>query len=299
MEEYVKKYLKAGRIASRVREEALRIVKPGVKIIDVCEKLEGMIKELGGKPAFPVNVSINEIAAHYTSPIGDESVIPYPSLVKVDIGVHIDGYIADTATTVVLSDDVRLHDLAQASQEALEKALKIVGVNVRIKDVGEVIERTIKSFGFKPIKNLTGHSLDQYNLHSGVSIPNYGGLLIFGRFEHGRAYAIEPFATMGSGYVVDTKLETIFSILREDKVRGGIEKNIIEYVDKNHNGLPFAERWLKSLGDVKEIRKAIKFLVKRGILRSYPVLTDSDNALVSQAEHTVLVLEGETIITTL
>ena len=98
--EDLKKYQIAGKIAKEVREEIKKTVKEGMPLIDICEKVENWIRAKGGKPAFPCNVSINEIAAHYTSPLNDQQIVPEKAIVKIDIGVHVDGYIADTATTI-------------------------------------------------------------------------------------------------------------------------------------------------------------------------------------------------------
>lgn len=300
MEEDVQsKYLRAGEIAKRVRYDALKRLKPGVRVLDFCNYVERKILEYGGKPAFPVNVSINDEAAHYTARIRDPKKVPYPSIVKVDIGVHIDGYIADTAVTAVFSDDPKLHDLAQAAEDALENSLKIVGAGVRFRRIGEVIEKTIKSYGFNPVKNLTGHSLDRYNLHAGASIPNYPSLTVLGRFEAGKAYAIEPFATMGSGYVIDGGHVTIHSLNKPGRAKSEVEKRIVKYVYENFGPLPFSERWLENIASWKVLRRTLEDMVRRGVLRGYPVLVDSEKSMVSQAEHTVIVLDKETIVVTL
>ena len=148
----VKSLLKAGRIVSRVLDYASRYVQPGVKILSICEVLEGLIYEWGGVPAFPCNVSVNYIAAHYTSPVGDTSVIPDGAVVKVDVGAHVDGYIADAART--LSFDHRYDDLVEAVDVALETAISLIRPGVSVKSISKEIEHAIRGFGFKPISNL-------------------------------------------------------------------------------------------------------------------------------------------------
>jgi len=215
-EEVLRKYLKAGDIAYRVKKEVPSIVKPGVKLLDAATTIERRIRELGGEPAFPVNLSINFIAAHRTPYADDDEVIPDESVVKVDIGVHIDGYIADTALTLVF-DDYYI-PLAEASRNALLKGLKRVGAGVKFRDVGKAIELVIRRSGFKVIKNLTGHSLGRFMIHSGESVPNFNDPISLGRFKQNRAYAIEPFATDGKGIVRDLRSSIQIYSLR--KVKG-------------------------------------------------------------------------------
>ena len=297
-DEIIDKYLRAGKIASRIRKYAMKIVKPGVKIYDICENIEKKIIEEGGLPAFPCNISVNEIAAHYTAYINDPSTIPDKSLVKVDIGVHVDGYIADTAAT--LAFDPKYDELNIAVETALERALEVIRPGIRISKIGEIIESTIKAYGYKPIKNLSGHSIERYNLHSGTSIPNVKDLFSLSRIEANKVYAIEPFGTTGVGYVVEGKGVYIYSLRREGKVKGNLARRIIENVKKKYNGLPFAERWLKNMVHSRdELVVVLKRLVKSKILNHYPVLVEASANPVSQFEHTVLVLGKEIVVTTL
>src|SRR3989442_13587795 len=85
-------FRKSGQIIAKLRKEIPSIVKPGKHALKICVEIESRIRELGGKPAFPVNIGINEIAAHYTSPPGDTLTIPSGSMVKVDFGVNVNGY---------------------------------------------------------------------------------------------------------------------------------------------------------------------------------------------------------------
>ncbi|MHA2408070.1 MAG: M24 family metallopeptidase, partial [Candidatus Ranarchaeia archaeon] len=156
-EDASRKYKEAGRIASAVRREVKTLVKVGAPIIEICEAVEKNIKAKGGSLAFPCNVCVNEVAAHYSSPPEDEKVIPKDAIVKIDLGVHIDGYIADTATTISLN---REYDgMVVAVEKALDQAIKWIRPNVSIRQLGEVIQKTIEQYGYKPIWNLTGHQM--------------------------------------------------------------------------------------------------------------------------------------------
>jgi len=274
-------------------------VKPGVKLEEVAEKVESYIRELGGQPAFPLNISINEVAAHRTPIIGDDEVIPEESVVKVDIGVHFNGYIADTAVTLVFND--KYNKLAEAAADALEKALLAVGPGVRFSEVGAVIETTIKKHGYKAIKNLSGHSLDQYTIHAGDVIPNFKDPLSYGKFKVGRAYAIEPFATNGEGVVVDLKQAQIF-VLRKSRPGFGLtreERELLGVVVDRFKSLPFCERWLRDvISDVGRLRNVIRGLVRKKYLRQYPVLVERKAGLVTQFEETVYISKDGVIVTT-
>ncbi len=299
-EEELKSYIRAGEIAARVRDYAERIAKPGMKILDLAETVERKIVELGGKPAFPCNISINHEAAHRTPIIGDELIIPEDSVVKIDIGVHVNGYIADTAVTV--SFNPRYEALLNAVREALERALKVVSAGVRFSEVGRTVENTLKSYGYKPIKNLSGHSLDRYIIHAGESIPNYHELISLSRFKSNRAYAIEPFGTDGRGFVVESDTITIYALWKTGKVKGLTldEKRVFMNIRERFKTLPFTERWLTDVfnGDVERLRKSLNRLLEKKVIYGYPILVEAGKGMVAQFEHTVLVLDREVIVTT-
>ncbi|MEM2235060.1 MAG: type II methionyl aminopeptidase [Desulfurococcaceae archaeon] len=292
-EEAIKRYLKAGSIASRVRREAESLVKPGVSLVELAEAIEERIRELGGQPAFPVNISINEVAAHYTPTPGDQSVIPDSSIVKIDIGVHVDGYIADTATTVTFNP--AYEPLLESAEKALESALKVVSNGVPVSYVGKAIEDSIRVRGFKPIRNLTGHSIDRFIIHSGVSIPNYNDYRAKHKLVDG-VYAIEPFATNGEGLVKDAPTTAIYSLRGASKSRDELMKKLWE----TYRTLPFCLRWLsKTFESIDLAQRALKELMAHGRIHVYPVLVEASGGLVSQYEHTVLINGREVIITTI
>ncbi len=292
-EEVVEKYLKAGSIASRVRREAESLVKPGVSLVELTEAIESRIMELGGQPAFPVNISINDVAAHYTPMPGDQSMIPDSSVVKIDIGVHVDGYIADTATTVTLNP--AYEPLLESAEKALESALKVIGNGVPVNYVGKAIEDSIRMRGFKPIRNLTGHSIDRFIIHSGVSIPNYNDYRAKHKLVDG-VYAIEPFATNGEGLVKDSPTIAIYSLRGAPRPRDELLKKLWE----TYKTLPFCLRWLsKTLESIDSAQRALKELTTHGRIHTYPVLVEASGGLVSQYEHTVLINGREVITTTI
>lgn len=300
-EEVLQKYLKAGKIAAEVLGESRKMAKPGASLFEIGERIEQMIRERGGEMAFPVNISINDIAAHYTPKKNDETVIKKEDVVKIDIGAHVDGYIGDTACTIIFDD--RHKDLVKASEDALENAIAACKPNALLSDVSKAIEDAIKSLGFNPISNLTGHGLDEYNLHAEPKIPNMEFTSDY-KLKEDQVIAIEPFATDGDGLVKESTDLIIFMMVERKPTRNFDARKIMDFVDQ-FNGLPFAERWLLS-DDAKKfglpdsrfkIRIALKELRERGAIYDYPVLKETAAGLISQAEHTVIV-KDEPIVTT-
>ncbi|MEW6748430.1 MAG: type II methionyl aminopeptidase [Candidatus Micrarchaeota archaeon] len=280
-------FREAGKIASRIREDSKRLIMVGEPLLDIAETIEQMIAEEGAKPAFPVNISINEIAAHYTPEFGSETVLKDDDLVKVDLGMQVDGALSDTAYTIDLGG--KNEKLVQAAEEALEKAIATIKPGVGVGQVGAIIESTIKGYGFKPIANLSGHMIKSNELHAGVEIPNVKTEDSY-HFEEGDIFAVEPFATTGQGFVEDLEQVEIFSIYAPSNVRMRQSRKIVEHVVQNYGMLPFAERWVrKSFQSKLLVSAALRELLQNHFIKGYPVLREVARGLVSQAEHTVLV----------
>jgi len=296
-EEALEKFKRSGKILREVREEMKRFVREDMPIIDVCEKAEKLIREKGGKPAFPCNVSINEIAAHYTSPPDDTKKIPKKSLVKVDIGVHIDGYVTDTAVTVCFNPE---HEsLVETAEEALKTAVNNIHPEISTSKIGAMIEKTIKSRGFKPVSNLTGHQVGRFLVHAGTAIPNVAQLS-FSRIKLGGVYAIEPFVTLSDavGRVENSEETTIFRLQRFKSLKNQHAKRLLKYVEENFRTLPFAERWLQGMVPKEHYREAFKELLSSKAIMSYPVFVEISGKPVAQAEHTVLMVEDGCVVLT-
>lgn len=296
-EEALKKLVKAGEIAKTVREEAVKKAKPGMKLLELADYIEKRIRELGGEPAFPVNLSLNDIAAHYTPLIMDDKTIPDGSILKIDIGVHVDGYIADTAATVSFNS---VYDgLLEASRKALEKAIEVFKPAVRVNDVGRVIEETISSLGYRVIKNLSGHSIGRYMIHGGLSIPNYNE--VFNRWRVGDGvYAIEPFATNGVGYVKSGSTVTIYALKTGRARLTTDERKLYDTIWSSRRTLPFCERWYIGLfQDIGVLKTSLALLDKHGMLHKYPVLVEKSGGYVAQFEHTLVVYGGEVVVSTM
>ncbi len=285
-------YIRAGQIAAQVRENARKKNHVGRTIYEICESIESEIYERGGQPAFPVNISLNEVAAHYTAEPDDQIVIRDTDVVKIDLGVHIDGYVADTAVTI--SYDSKYDPLIKIAELSLYEATRIAKHATKSSEIGKTIENTITYNGLKPIQNLSGHSLEQYVIHAGKSIPNiktYGPSF---SLMPNQAYAIEPFVTTkdGLGIVYEGKIRNIFSLVSRKPTKNKDTDEFIIYLWNRFKTLPFALRWLVNDFAESKAREMLDYLIKKKNIRSYPILVEGNNKIVSQAEHTVFISEN-------
>jgi methionyl aminopeptidase len=287
-EEALEKFRLSGKILRNTREEMKLFVRENMPIVQVCEKAEKLIREKGGKPAFPCNVSINEVAAHYTSPPNDEQRIPEKTIVKVDIGVHVDGYVTDTAFTACFNPEYK--SMADAAEHALKVAIANIHPEMATSKIGGIIENDIKNRGFKPIANLTGHSVGRYLIHAGTSIPNVAQFSLT-KVKAGEVYAIEPFVTLPEavGRVEDGSEITIFRLVKAKSVKNPYAKQLLKHIEDNFKTLPFAERWLKGVVPKEQHREAFKELLASKTLMGYPIFVEVSRKPVAQAEHTVLI----------
>lgn len=301
-ENQVQKYLKAGKAASEAKKLARELVKPGGSFLEIGNKCEEIIDKMGCELAFPINMSLNEIAAHYSPTIDDEKVIPEKGLLKIDLGAHFDGYIADSAITINIDDDPNLQVYVDAAREALEAAIEIFGPGTKLYELGDKIAKTVSSYGLRPIKNLGGHELKQFNLHAGPFIPNFKDKRHDQVLKPGDAYACEPFTTSGPGYVNNGKDSYIYRFRK--KVRKNMPYEELGYMNKIESetkNLPFSPRFLlkKNLIPKKKIPITIDSFIRKKILDHYPVLIEQGRALVAQEEHTLIIdKDGKTIVTT-
>ncbi|MCD6477080.1 MAG: type II methionyl aminopeptidase [Candidatus Aenigmarchaeota archaeon] len=290
--EIIEKYVKAGLIAKQAREYGVKLIKDGARALDIAEAVERKIRELGGEIAFPTNISINDLAAHYTPIQNDPLIIKNEDYVKLDLGVHIDGYIADTAITIRPAGKDKL---IECSEKMLEAGLNAIKPGITLGEIGEIIENIAKQYGFKSIINLSGHGLDKFNLHAGklvYNVKNNNKYII----KEGEVYAIEPFCTTGAGSVKDSGKALIFKFMKDVPIRNPDARKILELAKTKWFGLPFARRWIKLSTIKKEF--LLKQLISMNAIHAYLPLREVSNAPVAQTEHTVIVLE-KPIITTI
>jgi len=296
-EDALEKYSKAGHIAAETREVVREFVRERMPIINICEKVEAHIRQNGGKPAFPCNVCVNEVTAHYTSPPGDTKIIPDGAMVKVDIGVQVDGYIADTALTVCFNPEYEA--LVRSAEEALQRAIQTIRPEVKASEIGTMIQRSIEAHGLKPIWNLTGHQIARYIIHTGKSLPNVSRLNGM-KIEVDEVYAIEPFVTIAkaAGEVWEVDEAYIYRVFGKKPPKEIYAKQLFEAIKSEFKTLPFAKRWLGSISQLKNLDANFSRLLNSKNIVAYPVLVEKTGKVVAQAEHTLIVTKNGCEVTT-
>ena len=282
----LEKMRRVGRVSANAREKGMAMVDEGVKLFDVAEEVEGYIRSQGMKLAFPCNISVNEVAAHYTPSVNDKTKFEIGDVVKIDCGAQLDGFVGDTAGTVEVGTR-RFTDLIDAARDARDTVMEFIGEGVPINEIGVAVEGTIKNHGYVPIKNLSGHQIEPYNLHAGLSIPNYDNgddqLL-----KRDMVIACEPFATNGEGLIVNGKPGNICRIIREIPIADPVLQDFFNYLKEEFATFPFCAR---SSDDPKAEQKIIS-LIRHGLVSSYAILIEKKKGCVTQFEHTVHIGEG-------
>jgi len=281
----------AGRIACDALDFGEKLIKPGQSMIKILDQIEEYIKSQGAELAFPPQISLNNVAAHFC-PDQEDVILKEGDVVKLDVGTSINGYIADTARTIDLGNNA---ELLNASKDALAQALKLIRPGVQIGELGKTIQETIMSHGFSPIRNLSGHGVGRYRIHGAPTIPNVetGDTT---ELKENQTIAIEPFATNGAGIVYESGASTIFTLRYEKPVRSPMARQVLQEV-KKYKGLPFASRWLTKKFGVAKTSIALRELSQLGMLDAHPPLLDKSQGLVSQAEHSVIVKDKPIIYT--
>lgn len=282
-QETIESYKKAGRITSEALRYAKSITKPGIPLLEISEKIEAKIKSLGGVLAFPINLSMDEVAAHF---IPLDNKILASGLLKIDIGTYVNNCIADAAISLDLTPEKKYTKLIEASKEALENAIKIVKTGMEVRRIGKEIQETITKYGFSPVIDLSGHQLQNGILHSGLSIPNYDNL-DKRKLEDSMVIAIEPFATTGIGKIEDGKPSGIYRLIEKKPQRIEKAKKILNFIEENYQFRPFSKLWIeKEFGNSSLY---LSMLESQNCLYQYPQLIESSKSPVSQAEHTILI----------
>jgi methionyl aminopeptidase len=278
-------YEKAKVISEKAQQLAKEEIEKGTSVLQLAEAIEKKIIEDGGKLAFPVNISINEIAAHFTPDINTDLHFKLDDLVKVDIGVHVDGYIWDAAFTKKVGNEK--DKMIEASEQAIEAALKIIKPGVKVCEISEVVESTVEKYELKTIQNLCGHGLERFVQHARPSIPNSRNNILT-ELQEGKVIAMEIFTTDGDGYVKEGSETLIYRYLKDKPVRSLEARKILVKARDDFQGMPFAKRWIHSIASGMKLELALKELVQVEVLEGYPVLKEAGNGKVAQTETTIL-----------
>ncbi|MGV9170935.1 MAG: type II methionyl aminopeptidase [Promethearchaeia archaeon] len=299
---WMENYLKAGEAVAAAKRVARKIVKPGITFLEIADKCEKKIYDLDCELSFPINISLNEIAAHYSPTIDDTTIVPERGLLKIDIGSHYKGYIDDSAITINIDNDPSLQNYIDAANEGLEAAIELFRPGKKLYELGEAIGSKIIMKGLRPITNLGGHELKRYNLHAGPFIPNYKETRHNQVLKPGDAYACEPFSTSGVGKVINGKEAYIYRFAKKKKKNMSYQHlSYMNKIEKATKQLPFSPRMLlnKEIIPKKKINRIINIFLQKRILEKYNVLIERTGAPVAQQEHTIILDEdGNTIVTT-
>ncbi|MBN2880465.1 type II methionyl aminopeptidase [Candidatus Woesearchaeota archaeon] len=287
-------WIKAGKITGEARDLGASLIKEGASVKEICDEVDNFMIKQGARPAFPAQISINQIAAHFCPTIDDNLTIKKEDMVKLDVGASVNGAIGDTAITVNPNNEFK--EILNASKEALNNALKLIYPGTKLGDIGKEIQETIMSHNLSPIRNLGGHGLGILQIHCDPHVPNYDNHSNI-ELKENQIIAIEPFATDGEGYVNESSNPTIFSLVNPQPVRLPIIRDVLKEIQSEYKTLPFTTRWLTKKFPVNKVNFALKKLQEQNIIHAYPPLVEKRNGIVSQHEHSVIVKE-KSIITT-
>lgn len=293
-------WLKAGAVAADALQYGKTLCVPGAKYVDVVTSVEQRIRDAGLGQAFPTTVSVNQVAAHWTPAFDDTSVFKEGDVVKLDCGAELNGALSDNALTVEVGagKDGKYRKLIECSEACLKEAISIIGPNCDLGTVGAAIEMTARDFGFRPIQNLTGHSLEPWNLHAGLTVPNVS-MKIGRRPRIGDVLACEPFVTDGpAGRVENSGPGNIYHFQGSRPLRLPTMKKLLQTVEKRHPKLPFAQRWLTDIIEPNKLGFNLAQLQKEALLRHYPALSEASGGMVAQTEATLVITEDGCVVTT-
>jgi len=283
--EELEKWRQAGKLGSELLQYAKSLAKPNVPLVEIASKVEEKMQQLKVSNAFPINLSIDAVAAHSSPAYNDEEKAQ--GLLKIDLGISVDGYISDLACSVDLTSEKTHTKLIQASKDALSEAIKLIKPGTELCEIGKKIQETISSQGFSPIINLSGHELKQWKLHSGLTVPNYDNGSTT-KLKEDMILAIEPFATTGQGIVQDGRTSGIYHFLEEHNTRDQLAREILKFIQEEYKELPFSARWLVKKFGARALF-SLRSLEQANCLHHFKQLVEKTKMPVSQAEATVLV----------
>lgn len=291
--EELQQWRTAGRVAAQSLEYGRTLIRKGAGMRDVCDLVDKRIVELGALPAWPTQIANNHIAAHFT-PDADDANVFDSEVVCLDVGAHVNGFIGDNALTVDLSG--KWTELVKASHEALAAAGKMLAPGVKLGDIGRTIQDVITSYGFVPVRNLSGHGISKFVIHDSPSVPNHatGSTQLL---KEGQVIAIEPFATNGAGMIREADLSNLFSFVANKPVRSPFAREVLSFVEASYGPLPFTTRWVAASLGLGKAKLGIKELLAAGAIHAYPPLTEVGKGMVSVEEKTFLIGEKTEVLT--
>ncbi|KAH8827176.1 methionine aminopeptidase 2-like protein [Flagelloscypha sp. PMI_526] len=297
---------KGSEVHRQVRQSARKWIRPGMKMIDIANKIEDGVRTLveeNGLDAgigFPTGLSINHCAAHYTPNPGDTRVLQQGDVIKVDIGVHVKGRITDSAFT--LNFEPTYDNLLEAVKAATNTGIRESGIDARLGEIGGAIQETMESYEVevngkvypvKSIANLSGHLIVPYQIHGGSHGKSVNMVANNDqtKMEEGEYYAIETFGSTGRGRAVEGG-ETSHYMRRPDapkhpQLRLTSAQGLLKTIDSSFGTLPFCRRYLERAG-AKNYLLGLNHLVQQGVIDDVPPLFDIEGSMTAQFEHTIL-----------
>ncbi|SGZ54777.1 CIC11C00000000421 [Sungouiella intermedia] len=296
-------FRKGAEIHRRVRAKAQQLIKPGMAMLDIADLIENSVRSYTGNDhtlkqgiGFPTGLSVNHVAAHYTPNSSDKLVLKQEDVMKVDIGVHVNGHIVDSAFTLTFDD--KYDNLLTAVREATYTGINEAGIDVRLNDIGAAVQEVMesyelelngKTYPIKCIRNLNGHNIGDYVIHSGKTVPIVANGDMT-KMEEGETFAIETFGTTGKGYVISQGECSHYALnqnIDHIKLPGDRARELVQSIKSNFGTLPWCRRYLERAGEDKYLL-ALNQLVRAGVVEDYPPLVDATGSYTAQFEHTIL-----------
>jgi len=299
MDEILKSLNIAADVHKKVRNWIQHNAKPGIPILYLCQEIEKKIHTLLNYDcknplkcgiAFPIGISLNNCAAHYTPSNDDTTVLSYDDVCKFDLGVHVNGYIIDSAFTMAF--DHKYDKLIECAKDALETGIKNSGNDAILGEIGEKIQEVIESYSYKSIEDISGHNLGCYKIHNGKAVPNIK-IDYNLRMQPNEFYAIEPYPSTGTGNIISNKGTSHYMLnLNKDITNLPFkELKLYDILNNNFSSLAFCPRWIKPLASQNIINK-FDHLIKHKYIEGYPELYDIQGSKVAQFEHTIFIKES-------
>ena len=271
--DFLSDYRQAAETHRQVRQWAQKNIKPGQTLTEIANGIEDSVRRLVGHDGlsegdaivagmgFPTGLNLDNIAAHFSPNAGNKTVLQQNNVMKVDIGVHVNGRIVDSAFTMAF--DPMYDNLLAAVKDAMNTGVREAGIDVRLGDLGGLIQEAMESYEceingtsypVKPIRNITGHTILPYSIHGTKAVPSIK-TNDSTKMEEGDIFAIEPFGSTGTGRVYDQGEISHYALCtpgaRTSDLRLSSAKSLLKTIKKNFSTLPFCRRYLDRLGQEK------------------------------------------------
>lgn len=307
----VTKYKNAAEIANKALAAVIPLAIPGAKIVDLCEKGDNLITELSGNVfknakkkiergvAFPTCISVNSTVCHFSPLQGDETVLAEGDMVKIDLGVHIDGFIAVVAHTLVLhAPDApitgRAADVLAAANTAAEVAIRLVRPGKKNKEVTEALQKVAAAYDCKVVEGVLSHQMKQFVIDANkvvLSVSNTETRVDEFEFEENEVYSIDVVMSTGEGKprLLDERETSVYkrAIDRSYSLKMKASRAIFSEINTKFAVMPFTAR---SLEEKRGARLGLVECVNHELLQPYPVLHEKPGDLVAHFKFTVLLM---------